>query len=233
MQPLDLYASIEQYLGFEEEIDELYKAIGLQVLSKEPKTLLDIGCGQGDFCYIMEHNGIKTLGVDLSPKQIEIAQLKGINTKCIDIKDIEEKYECATAVFDVVNYLPNDYIKEFLSHTYNLLEDGGYFIFDLNSHFGFQEVAQGTLNIDNDDKFIAIDANFLENVLYTDITVFTQDSKNFTKQSGTIEQFYYENEQMINILQSIGFVVESIIDFNLHNYEEDDKYIFICKKEIV
>lgn len=233
MQPLDLYASIEEYLEFDEEIEKLYKAIGHLVLSKEPKTLLDIGCGQGDFCHLMQYNGIKTLGVDLSAKQIEIAQSKGINAECMDIKDIEEKYECATAVFDVVNYLPNNYIKEFISYTYNLLEDGGCFIFDLNSHFGFNEVAQGTLTIDKEDKFIAIDANFLENVLYTDITLFTKDGELFKRHSGTIEQFYYDNEQMINILQNAGFKVEKIVDFNLHNYDEDDKYIFVCKKEVI
>lgn len=63
MQPLDLYASIEQYLGFEEEVHQLYKAIAFEAIKKEPKTLIDIGCGQGEFCRIIELNGIKTLGL--------------------------------------------------------------------------------------------------------------------------------------------------------------------------
>ena len=114
MLALDLYATIEEYLDFEDEVHHLYKTIGHTVLSKNPKSLIDIGCGQGEFCHIMDLNGIKTLGVDLSAKQIDIAVSKGTNAKCIDVKNVEEKFDCATATFDVINYLPKKYIKIFL-----------------------------------------------------------------------------------------------------------------------
>lgn len=231
MQPLDLYASIEEYLEFEDEVQTLYDAIANIAISKNPKTLIDIGCGQGEFCRLLASNGIKTLGVDLSAKQIEIANSKNIDAKCIDIKDIKEKYDCATAVFDVVNYLPQDYIKSFLTHSYNLLNDGGYFIFDINSLYGFDEVAPGTLNIDGNDKFICIDANFNDTTLFTDITVFSKNGDYYTKESGTIEQYYYSIPELENILKSIGFKVEDVIDIKLHEFSQaDDKFIFICKK---
>lgn len=232
MQALDLYATIEEYLDFEDEIHHLYKTIGHTVLSKDPKTLIDIGCGQGEFCHIMQLNGIKSFGVDLSAKQIEIAVSKGTDAKCIDIKDVKERYDCATATFDVINYIPKEYIKDFLTHSYNLLNENGYFIFDINSLYGFDNVAQGTLNIDLEDKFIAIDANFEDNILYTDITLFSQkDTKDrYKKQTGTIQQYCYSNEELSDILISIGFEIENIIDFNLHSSEEFDKYIFVCKK---
>lgn len=233
MQALDLYATIEEYLDFEDEVHHLYKTIGHTVLSKEPKTLIDIGCGQGEFCHIMDLNGIKTLGVDLSSKQVEIAVSKGTNAKCIDIKDVKETFDCATATFDVINYIPKNYIKEFLKNCYDVLNDKGYFIFDINSLYGFDNVAQGTLNIELEDKFIAIDANFEENILYTDITLFTQEDKEnkFVKQSGTIEQFCYTNDELSSILTEIGFEIENIINLNLHSSDEFDKYIFVCKKD--
>jgi len=232
LQALDLYATIEEYLDFEDEVHHLYKTIGHTVLSKEPKTLIDIGCGQGEFCHIMELNGIKSFGVDLSAKQIEIAVSKGTDAKCIDIKDIKETYDCATATFDVINYIPQNTIKEFLESCYQVVNKEGYFIFDINSLYGFENVAQGTLNIDLKDKFIAIDANFKENILYTDITLFTQEDKEkrFRKDSGTIEQFCYKKDELSSLLQTIGFEVENIINFNLHTDEEFDKYIFVCKK---
>ncbi|MCB9096387.1 MAG: hypothetical protein H6630_01880 [Arcobacter sp.] len=49
--------------------------------------------------------------------------------------------------------------------------------FDGNSYFGFEEVAQGTITIDLEDKFIAIDANFEDEKLQTDITLFKEDKK--------------------------------------------------------
>lgn len=230
MQPLDLYASIEEYLDFEEQIDTLYKKIGSIVLSKGLTNLIDIGCGQGEFARLLEHNGVSTFGVDLSAKQIKIASAKGLNVKCIDIKDIKQKYSCATAVFDVVNYLDDAYLKQFFTYTYDLLKDDGYFIFDINSNFGFSEVAVGALTIDIGEKFIAIDANFDDNKLYTDITLFTKNKSCYTKHSGTIVQYYHTNEILKNILQQVGFTVEKIEGFNLHGFDEDDKYIFICKK---
>ena len=33
-----------------------------------------------------------------------------------------------------------------------------------------------------------------------------------------------------NVLESIGFKIENIINFNLHSDEDFDKLIFICKK---
>ncbi len=230
MQPLDLYATIEEYLDFDDEIKKLYDAIKDIVISKKPKTLIDIGCGQGEFCKLIESCDIDTLGVDLSEKQIQIAKAKGVNATSIDIEDIKERYDCATAVFDVVNYLPKEYIKDFLTNSYNLLNEDGYFIFDINSLYGFEDVAQGALTIDEDEKFIAIDANFVDKKLYTDITLFTKAGKNYKKDFGTITQYYYTNEELKNILVEIGFIVEEIKYFNLHDGEQSDKYIFICKK---
>lgn len=230
MQPLDLYATIEENLNFKEEIEHLYNSIAAIVFAINPTSVIDIGCGQGDFCQILESNGISTLGVDLSEKQIEIAKSKEINAKCIDIKECKERFHCATAIFDVVNYISQNNIKEFLTHTYNLLENNGYFIFDINSLYGFEEVAQGTLTIDTEDKFIAIDANFEDNCLDTDITLFTKETTLYKKDYGTIKQYYYTNKELKKTLQSIGFKIENIINFNLHSDEDFDKFIFVCKR---
>ena len=234
MQPLDLYASIEPYLDFEDETHHLYKTIGHIILSKEIKTLIDIGCGQGEFCNTMNFNGVDTFGVDLSSKQIEYAIQKGIKAQCIDIKDIKQKYECATATFDVLNYISKQNLQEFISNTYNILGNDGYFIFDVNTLYGFEDIAQGTLNIDTEDKerFIAIDANFDHNILYTDIVLFEKQNDLYKRDSGTIEQFYHSNELLKDILGSTGFIIEEIIDFNLHSIDKNDKQIFVCKKEI-
>lgn len=231
MHPLDLYATIEEHLDFKEEIEHLYTSISHIVFALNPTNVIDIGCGQGDFCKILFSNKIKNFGVDLSPKQIKIAQSKGIDAQCIDIKDIQEKFDCATAIFDVVNYIPKNNLKEFLIHTYNLLETNGYFIFDINSLYGFEEVAQGTLTIDTKNKFIAIDANFQKDCLSTDITVFTQEVAYYKKDYGIIKQYYHENKALQETLQLVGFTIEEVINFNLHSDEDFDKFIFVCKKD--
>ena len=231
MNPLDLYASIESSLPFEDEIEYLYDIFKDIALETKPKTLIDIGCGQGEFCKIIEQNDIKVLGVDLSAKQVKLAKAKGVEALCIDIKDIEEKFDCATAIFDVVNYLPNDQIDDFFRSTYNLLNSGGYFIFDINTLFGFSEVAIGTLSLDEDDRFISIDAIFEENILNTTITLFQKENEYYKKTTNTIKQYYYPNKELIKKLEKIGFDVEHMQSIDLHNFGKNDKNIFICRRD--
>lgn len=231
MQALDLYGTIEEYLDFKEEVSSLYNETLQIALANQVKTLIDIGCGQGDFCLLTQKNGIKTLGVDLSSKQIELASKKDIKVKCCDIKDIDEKFECATAIFDVLNYIPKKELSNFLQYTYNLLEEDGFFIFDINTLFGFEEIAQGTLTIDLEEKFIAIDANFEQNTLFTDITLFRASNGLYNKETGTIEQYYHDKTTFLKLFKKIGFELVDIKDIYLHNDDEADKQIYVIQKK--
>jgi cyclopropane fatty-acyl-phospholipid synthase-like methyltransferase len=233
LQPLDLYGEIQEHLHFEEEIEALYKAILLEVIQKEPQTLIDIGCGQGEFCNLAKHNGITTIGVDLSNTQIELAKKKfpELQFQAIDIANIDKIYDCATATFDVINYIPQEALKAFFQASYNLLEKGGYFIFDINSHYGFEEIAQGALIIDQDDIFIGIDANFEEDILFTDMTLFKKAGTHYTKHQGTIKQFYHPLQKLQTILNDCKFEIEKTKEFSLHSEDEHDKIIVICKKQ--
>jgi len=231
MNSLDLYGYIEPYLDFTESNEYLYKTFAKIVLSKDIKTLLDVGCGQGEFCYIMQLNGIKTFGIDLSSKQIEFAKQKNIDAKAIDISKVTQTFDCATAIFDVVNYLSYEQLEDFFAHNARVLNKNGYFIFDINNFFLIDVVAQGTLCLDHQDKFITLDAFFEDNQLNTHITLFEQTkNKRYTKTSGTITQQYHSNELLTNILNKVGFEIEELIPINLHSQTEPDKYIFVAKK---
>jgi len=229
---LDLYAKVEEYLDFSEEVRQLHKYFLIELLEKDINSCLDIGCGQGELLEIFALNGISGIGIDLSKKQIEFAKLRGVDARCIDLCNIDEKFPCATATFDVINYIPNNELTKFLTCAYNALEDNGYFIFDINSSFGFEEVAVGTLSIDNDDNFINIDANFEENILITDITLFTKKKNDtYKKEQSFIKQYFYSEEYLNNMLKEIGFTIEKVDQFNLHSDEEADKLIFTCIKK--
>ncbi len=233
MQTLDLYGEIQEYLDFKQEIKTLYQEIKNQVTKRDIKTLIDIGCGQGEFCNLLTQNGIDTYGVDLSSKQIELAKKKfpNLSFEALDIKNVSKTFECATATFDVINYIPQDQLKSFFDGTNKIVENKGYFIFDVNSFFGFDEIAQGSLIINNEEIFIGIDAVFEDETLYTDLFVFTKVNENYKKQTGTIHQFYYSKEVLESFLMQSGFTLVECVKFSLHDQENYDKMIFICKKE--
>ncbi|MDS1314196.1 class I SAM-dependent DNA methyltransferase [Aliarcobacter butzleri] len=228
---LDLYAKVEPYLDFEEEVYTLHKEFLRFVMVNDLDNIIDIGCGQGYFLENLKVNKKKYFGIDLSVEQIKVCQEKNLNAKAIDLKDVKEKFDCATAIFDVLNYIPKNELKRFLEQTYEILNQNAYFIFDVNSYFGFDEVAQGTITVDVEDKFIAIDANFENNKLQTDITLFEkQENGLFSKEQDSIIQEYHSKEFLTKILEEIGFKVIEIKEFNLHTDEIADKLIFICKK---
>jgi len=231
LNALNLYSNIEQYLDFSEEVEELYGAYKEIIKEMNPSSLIDIGCGQGDFLLQIQNKSIKTFGVDLSSEQIKVCQEKNINSACIDIADVKETYSCATAIFDVLNYMDENTLKSFLKDTYDVIKTKGYFIFDINTLFGFEEVAQGTLNINLEDKFIALDAYFEQNKLTTNITLFEKTKDNlYTKNENHITQHYHSKDSLIELLASVGFNTQKVVHFNLHEDEESDKFIFICTK---
>ena len=228
---LDLYARVEPFLSFEEEIYTLHKEFLKFIMVNDLDNIIDIGCGQGYFLENLMINKKTAFGIDLSAEQIKACDERNLNAKVMDLADVQEKFDCATAIFDVLNYIPKEDLKTFLTQVNVVLNQGAYFIFDVNSLFGFEEVAQGCITIDLDDKFIAIDANFGDNKLQTDITLFTKENSGlFSKESDSIIQEYHSKEFLRKLLKECNFEVQEIKKFNLHTDEHADKLIFICKK---
>ena len=228
---LDLYAKVEPYLDFEEEVYTLHKEFLRFVMVNELDNIIDIWCGQGYFLENLKVNKKKYFGIDLSVEQIKVCEAKNLNAQVIALKEVKEKFDCATAIFDVLNYIPKKELKQFIKETSLVLNQGAYFIFDVNSYFGFDEIAQGCITIDVEDKFIAIDANFEYEKLQTDITLFEkQENGLFSKEQDSIIQEYHSKDFLTKTLNETGFELVEIKEFNLHTQEIADKLIFICKK---
>lgn len=228
---LELYSKVEEYLGLEDEVKDLHSYFLSVVFDKQLDDIIDIGCGQGAFMMHLCANEVSAYGIDLSVEQIRICQAHGLRADAIALNEVNDKFSCATAIFDVINYIPKTSLQEFFKDTANVLKDNGYFIFDVNSLFGFEEIAQGCLNIKLDDKFIGIDALFEDNQLKTDITYFEKTKNNlYIKEEDSITQYYHEVNSLKTMLRNVGFIVENVVNFNLHTDDEADKLIFICKK---
>lgn len=228
---LDLYSKIEPYLDFEDEVYTLHRQFMEFVMVNELDNIIDIGCGQGYFLENLRINGKTAFGTDLSVEQIKVCKSKGLDSSAIPLDKVEKKYDCATAIFDVLNYMDKEYLETFIKDVSNVLNKDGYFMFDVNSYFGFDEIAQGCITMDLKDKFISIDAIFEDEKLQTNLTLFTKQKNNlFSKEADFIVQEYHSKEFLKNILESNGFNVQEIREFNLHCEDEADKLIFICEK---
>ncbi|MFL5497035.1 MAG: class I SAM-dependent methyltransferase [Gemmatimonadaceae bacterium] len=84
------------------------QAIVDAVLSRAPRTVLDIGCGEGWLCRALEEHGIATIGVDVVPALVDQARRAGrgdyraASYEQIAAGDLTVKVDAAVANFSLI-----------------------------------------------------------------------------------------------------------------------------------
>jgi len=226
MTNLDLYAKAEHLLGIEEATEALYDLYRSELSDYEVKTLLDVGCGRGGFMQRMQSDGVECKGIDLSQVMIEECKLKGLNAQCIDVSEETGKYDAVVSIFDVLNFMDKDSLTKFLDAIAQRLNDDGVFIADINTLYGFSDVAEGTMSNDKGDEFLNVDAVFENNELHTTLTLFEkQEGGCYTKYQDTIVQHFHK----IQFFQKLsGLKLVDKQTFSL--YDTEDKTLLIFKR---
>ena len=193
MTNLDLYAKAEHLLGIEEATEALYDLYRSELEEYKVKTLLDVGCGRGGFMKRMISDGVATKGIDLSALMISECKTQGLNAECVDIADESGTYDAIVSIFDVLNFMDKETLVKFLDSIAQSLNDDGIFIADINTLYGFSDVAEGTMSKDTEDEFLSVDASFENNELHTKFTLFEkQEDGKFTKHQDTIIQHFHK-----------------------------------------
>ena len=225
---LNLYAKVEDLLGIKEYSPKLYNYY-FDILDKlEFNSLLDIGCGSGDFLLNINtrYNLNNIYGIDRSDYMINKAKAKGLNVSNKDLLNIDTKYDIATATFDMINYLTPQEFIEFFKSLKNVIKNKGYFIFDINTEFGLSDLAVGNFIAQDDNRYLTIES-FYENGIYDSIfTLFEKDRDYYKKFSDSISQYYY-NEEFFNLLS--GWKLKVKFPIKLYDMENPDKIIYILE----
>lgn len=122
----------------------------LLLLSRQdahPKRILDVCCGTGTCCELLDAEGFEVAGFDLSAPMIEMARekarlaMKDIRYEVFDAAefDMGETYDSAYSFFDSLNYITDvDRLGMAFGRVAAHLRPGGSFIFDLNTAYAFE-----------------------------------------------------------------------------------------------
>ena len=226
---LDLYAKVEDLLGVKEAAPSLYAHYLLFLNSVEFKTLLDVGCGSGDFLRQMQGalDIEQVKGIDLSPLMVSKTREQGIDATCINHCNLEGTYDVITAVFDMVNYLNKEELKTFLTCVKSHLNEGGVFLCDINTLYGFENVAVGSFIVDDEERFLTVDSDFEEGVYSAEFTLFETENTYFKKSQETIKQYYHTVDDLVHFS---GLELIYNDDVNLYELEEADKVFVVLQK---
>jgi 2-polyprenyl-3-methyl-5-hydroxy-6-metoxy-1,4-benzoquinol methylase len=184
------------------EIPQLFELIG----DVKGKAILDIGCGAGGHDRKLIDLGAKSvMGIDISEKMIEEA-IKNNNTNNISYKRLSmNNLEEIDMKFDlVISSLAIHYIDDYeglCKKVYNLLNDGGYFIF---SHGHPMDSAVILNNYEN--NYVVIDDK-----KYFLISDYNNEGKRISHWFvDGVETYHRTMSHLVNGLIDAGFVIERL-----------------------
>ena len=102
----------------------------------QPKTAMDLACGTGILCGILDEAGIEASGMDFSSGMIEIAG-RGNPDIHYDVADMitfrpEAQFDLVTCTGDALNHIADlSDVAQIFRNVYAYTSKGGYFIFDI------------------------------------------------------------------------------------------------------
>lgn len=232
--PLSDKSYYDSYLKF------ILKAIADH--SKIPVSdILDLGCGTGSLSVLLEKEGYGMVCVDNSVEMLNIARERSESLLLINqsIADYElfGTVQAAISTLDTLNYLLSKRdVERCIKLTRNYLENGGIFIFDVNTKYRYEHCyGERCFVYETDDGDTLIWENEYSAPIHSLIlTMFKKrDDGAFIKESEIQTQRLYSIEEIKDILEKNGFSVLNIFGGTdlCELTETSEKAYFVARKE--
>ena len=239
----EIYDIFMKYVNY----DEWYKF--LRMFIKKNGTVLDLGCGTGEFIWRFLRDEFSVVGVDLSEKMLEMSEkkllkknfannYKLVKENIVNYENINEnndiqQVDYIICNFDTVNYLKNE--KEFLKFiekcNQNLKKDG-YLIFDAVTEDIFEEIFENDVFLDEEPEYTSIwrHEQLSERKHLVEIDLFIRENENdnlFRKYNEVQHKFIYEPKWIVENVQNNGF---EIFDTASNPEFGESRIFFVLKK---
>ena len=101
-----------------------------------PRRTLDLACGTGVLCRLLEEAGVESWGMDLSEGMIAVARESGGSVH-YDVADMtlyrpDVRFDLVTCTGDSFNHIPDlSELEKVFRNIYGYLSEGGWLVFDL------------------------------------------------------------------------------------------------------
>ena len=239
----EIYDIFMKYVNY----DEWYKF--LRMFIKKNGTILDLGCGTGEFIWRFLRDGFSVVGVDLSEKMLEMSEkkllkknfannYKLVKENIVNYENINEnndiqQVDYIICNFDTVNYLKNE--KEFLKFIEKCnqnLKKNGYLIFDAVTEDIFEEIFENDIFLDEEPEYTSIwrHEKLSKKKHLVEIDLFIRENENdnlFRKYNEIQHKFIYKPEWIAETVQNKGF---EIFDTASNPEFGESRIFFVLKK---
>lgn len=226
----------EDWFNYIEEILERYK--------KSPKKVLEMACGTGNLTYYLARAGYNLTCFDLSSDMLSRAyeklrkykNVKLLNQNMIDFQ-LNERFDSIISICDSINYITK---KEELLRTFKNvwkhLEDGGIFIFDINSHYKLKYIIGNNIFVEDRENVFYTWQNYYhvdKDICEFYLTFFlSEDGENFERFDEEHREKAYMEHEIIDLLKEAGFkTIDSFAAFGFDKtMEETERINFVAIK---
>ena len=123
-----------QYVGFEDRFRGSESEIRARLQDYVPyfadqSTVLDIGCGRGEFLDLLRENGISAKGLDINPEMIEVCRSRGLDATVADARGYLQSVPDASLggliAVQVIEHLEPGYLTQLLGLAFDKVRPGG------------------------------------------------------------------------------------------------------------
>lgn len=200
-----------------------------------PKSSMDLGCGTGVLCEILQKSGIRASGMDFSFGMIEIA--RGRNPAiAYQVADMitfcpNEQYDLVTCTGDALNHIRAlEDVRRIFQNVYRYTAPGGYFIFDILNENEASAGEPFDMDFSETTRVWFQMARPAENQVTLTIRVFENGHFQFEE---NIRETIHDPNAICDLLKESGFTVESCADRLLEDANPGTTWFVIAKKETI
>lgn len=205
--------------------------------------MLEMACGTGNMSIRMAQKGFNITAFDLSNEMLSIAYNKvlqsGLNVNILrqDMTDIQinQNFDIMLCICDSINYITDpDGINRLLVWAYNHLDDGGIFIFDINTSYKLRNIIGNNVFTHNEEDIAYIWENFVtdQNTVEFYLTFFVKEGKLYRRYDETHIERIYEIEEIIECARGTSFTnIDAFEAFTFNVPEvETERVNFVLRK---
>ncbi|WP_040212005.1 class I SAM-dependent DNA methyltransferase [Clostridium polynesiense] len=205
---------------------------------------LDIACGTGTVTSLVSSSFNEVWGIDYSEEMLTEAEIKlrdkNIKANLIsqDMTELQlyKKFNLITCILDAVNYIYEEtQLYSFFSRVYDHLEDGGIFIFDINSFYKLSLVLGDNIYTYNTDEvFYCWENQFEDDVLNMYLTFFIKEGNVYKRFEEEHIEKAYKEDYLEKLFNELNFtIINKTDDYNIGSsvHQETERIVYVLKKD--
>ena len=198
-----------------------------------PETALDLACGTGVLCRILNAGGIRARGMDYSSGMIDIARAASPEIP-YDVADMttyrpQTQFDLVTCTGDALNHIPalSD-VEKIFRNVYAYTAPGGYFIFDILNRNEISTSEPFEMDFTDTTRVWFQMTQPQENKLVLTVRVYEKGS---LKLEEAIRETVHDPAAVCQLLRRCGFTVLRCADRLREDAGHGTTWFVIAKKE--